>query len=129
MAECSLVRGVYRICLSASEVGAGACEDMEACLKDALGRMPADAKAVLVDLEGVALLRSSGLGALLQTSELLKPRGIRLSVCRVPPFGRNLFRISRLDEHLQVFGTCESALDALGWGDAEDAEEADPSPR
>ena len=128
MAGESFVRGVYLIHLTASEIGAGASEDMEACLKDALGRMPANAKAVLVDMEGVNLLKSSGLGALLDTSERLKSRKIRLSVCRVPAFGRNLFRVSRLDEYLQVFDSREDALEALGWGDAEEAGPEGPSP-
>ncbi|GEM_PF-6987670 len=130
MAECSSVRGVYRVRLSASEVGDGASEDMEACLKGALEHLPSGTRAVLVDMEGVRFLKSSGLGALLQVCSTLSPLKIRVGVCRVPPFGRNLFRISRLDEHLQVFESHEEAFDALGWGDAEEPpEEEDPSPR
>ena len=130
MPDCSLVRGVYLVRLTASEVGGGASEDMEACLTSSLSKMPAVTKIVLVDMEGVRFLRSSGLGAMLAACETLKSRGIRVSVCHVPPFGRNLFRISRLDEILQVFPTREDALDALGWGDAdEEAEAGDPSPR
>ena len=130
MPDCSLVRGVYLVRLTASEVGGGAMEDMEACLSSSLANIPAATKAVLVDMEGVRFLRSSGLGAMLAACDGLKTRGIRVSVCRIPPFGRNLFRISRLDEILQVFPTREDALDALGWGDAEaEAEAGDPSPR
>ena len=113
-----MVRGVYVIRFTPAEVESGSCEDFEACLGQALETLPAGARAVLLVLEGVRFLRSSGLGAMLSVCERFKPRGIRMAVCRVPPFGRNLFKISRLEEHLLIYPSVAAALDALGSGEA-----------
>ena len=122
MPAASLVRGVYLIRLTAAEMGAGGFDDVEASLRELFRALPEGIRGVLLDMEGVSLLRSSGLGALLSLCEQLKPRGIRLAVCRVPSFGRNLFKISGLDQYLLVFATVEDGLNALGWGDAESAD-------
>lgn len=114
MPEYRLERSVYVVGYSQEEIGRGDCEDIEACLKRALETVPEDAKAILVDMEGVRYLKSSGLGALLTLCERLKPRGLKLAVCRVPSFGRNLFKIAGLDQFLQVYGTAEEGLSALG---------------
>ncbi len=113
MPQCRLVRGVYLISLDQEEIGQGACEDIEDCLEAAVGALPTGVTTILLDMEGVRFLRSSGLGALLSLCERLKPHGVSVAVCRVPSFGRNLFKISHLDEHLRLFATAEEAMEAL----------------
>ena len=130
MTQCRMERGVYVVALAPEGAGAGGKEDIEGFVKSAVESLPAGARAILVDMEGVRMLRSSGLGALLSACEQLKIRGLRMGVCRIPAFGRNLFKISGLDQLLLVFGDVEEGLDALGWGDAEAAAASgDPSPR
>ena len=114
MPHCTLARGVYLISFTQEEIGQGACEDIEVCLEQAILSLPAGVTTILLDMEGVRFLRSSGLGALLSLCERLKPKGVSVAVCRVPSFGRNLFKISRLDEHLTVFASSQDAMDALG---------------
>ncbi len=114
MPQCSLIRGVYLISLLQEEIGEGACEDIEDCLEKAVGSLPLGVTTILLDMEGVRFLRSSGLGALLSLCERLKPNGVSVAVCRVPSFGRNLFKISHLDEHLRIFASAQDAMDALG---------------
>ncbi len=113
MPTCRIVRGVYLISLNQEEIGQGDCEDIEDCLAEAVNVLPAGVTTILFDMEGVRFLRSSGLGALLSLCERLKPGGVSVAVCRVPSFGRNLFKISHLDEHLSVFATVEEAMASL----------------
>lgn len=114
MPKCHVERGVYLVAFTQEEIGQGVCEDVEHCLREALDRLPAGTQTILLDLEGIRFLRSSGLGAMLSICEEVRPRGIRVAVCRVPAFGRNLFKISRLDEHLSIFPDAQAALAALG---------------
>ena len=128
MPNCSLVRGVYVVRFTPAEVQSGNGEEIEGCMYQAVSGMPPGTRTVLLDLEGVPFLRSSGLGAMLSLCDELKPKGVRLAVCRVPVFGRNLFKIARLDEHLLIFPSVEAGVAALGWGDSEEEQEGEPSP-
>ena len=122
MPEFTLSRGVYVARFSEEEIGRGDCDDMAECLAAIQAGIPAGVQTVLLDLKGVDFMRSSGLGALLSLCERLRPLGVRVAVSSVPAFGRNLFKISKLDEHLMIFPSVEAALEALGWGDAEEPE-------
>ena len=118
MPDFKLVRGVYLIGYTQEEIGSGSCEDIESCLRHALETVPEGAKAIVVDMEGIRYLRSSGLGAILTLCEKLKPKGVKLAACRVPSFGRNLFKIAGLDQFLPVYPTAADALAALGKPEA-----------
>ena len=129
MIPARLEQGVFVASLVPENIGNGGKEDIEEFLHKTLQSLPSGTSAILVDMDGVRLIRSSGLGALLSACEKLKARGIKMAVCRVPPFGRNLFKISGLDQFLLVFATVEDGLNALGWGDAEaGSPPGDPSP-
>lgn len=113
MPNCVLDRGVYLVRFTQEEIGVGACEDIEHCLEGVLARLPEGTAWILVDMQGVRFLRSSGLGAMLSLCETLKARKIRVAVCHVPPFGRNLFKISRLEELLKVYPGIDEAMAEL----------------
>ena len=122
MPEFTLSRGVYVARFTEDEVGSGDCDDMQGCLAEIMKGLPPGTRVLLIDLKGINFMRSSGLGAMLSLCERLKPLGVRVAVASVPSFGRNLFKISKLDEHLTIFPTLDEGLDALGWGDAEEPE-------
>ena len=120
MPEFTLIRGVYVARFTEEEIGRGDCDDMQDCLTEILKGIPPGVQTLLLDMTGVNFMRSSGLGAMLSLCEKLKPLGVKVAVASVPSFGRNLFKISKLDEHLMIFATLEDGLEALGWGDAEE---------
>ena len=126
MPEFTLVRGVYVARFTEDEIGRGDCDDMQVCLSEILKGIPPGVRILLLDMRGVNFMRSSGLGAMLSLCEKLKPLGVKVAVASVPTFGRNLFKISKLDEHLTIFPTLDEGLDALGWGDAEGPDAESP---
>jgi stage II sporulation protein AA (anti-sigma F factor antagonist) len=68
-------------------------------------------KAVLLDLNGVSFVDSSGLGALVAGYNAMKSAGGSLALVRVPGRVRELLELSRLTGVLRVY---DSEADALG---------------
>lgn len=65
---------------------------------------------VLLNLDGVQQVDSSGLGALTVSLNLLKRNGGTLGLVRVPLRVRELIRLTRLDRLIPIFTDEESAL-------------------
>ena len=57
---------------------------------------------LVVDLQHVSVIDSSGLGVLIAAQNSLKDKGIQLKVVNVSEDIMGLFKIMRLDQHFQV---------------------------
>ena len=64
---------------------------------------------VVVDLSGVQILPSLGLGALTQMSSKCRARGQSLKLAATPPPIRKVFAITRLDRVLEMVDSVEAA--------------------
>jgi len=64
---------------------------------------------VVVDLSGVRLIPSLGLGVLIQISSKCKARGQSLKLAATPPPIRQVFAITRLDRVLEMADSVEAA--------------------
>jgi anti-anti-sigma factor len=69
-------------------------------------------KSVLLDMNGVSFVDSSGLGALVAAYNALKNSGGTLSLIRVPDRILELLELSRLRGVLPVYGSEAEALEA-----------------
>jgi anti-sigma B factor antagonist len=66
------------------------------------------ARSVLLDLDGVSYLDTSGLSWLVHCHERCEQAGGRLVLCRVPPQAGMLLRLLHLDRVLQTAATVEA---------------------
>jgi len=64
---------------------------------------------VVIDLSGVQMLPSLGLGALVQLSNKCKARGQTLKLAATPQSIRKVFAITRLDRVLELVDSVEAA--------------------
>ncbi len=72
------------------------------------------ARAVVIDLEGVSLVDSSGIALLLNAYRSLEHAGRELAIaCPLGP-QRRVFELTALDRQLPMFETREAALAAVG---------------
>jgi anti-sigma B factor antagonist len=72
------------------------------------------AQYVVLCLDRVQFVDSSGLGAILSALRALSAKGGDLSVCGVTPSVAALLRLVRLDQILQVFASREEAVSSIG---------------
>jgi anti-sigma B factor antagonist len=72
------------------------------------------AQHVVLCLDRVQFVDSSGLGAILSALRALSAKGGDLSVCGVTPSVAALLRLVRLDQILQVFASREEAVSSIG---------------
>jgi anti-sigma B factor antagonist len=77
--------------------------------------------AVALDFGRVEFLSPLTLRPLVRLNKVLKRRGVRLTLCRLEPQLRDVFRITRLDQFFSVRESVEEAL-------AEAAEQPAPNP-
>lgn len=63
---------------------------------------------VVLDLNGVEFVDSSGLGALIHMHKTFQPQG-RLAVCNVDPKVSQLFKVTRLDRVFAIAATVSEA--------------------
>lgn len=84
-----------------------------AALADELGRTPAtDATRLVVDLDGVDFLDSTGLGVLVNTRKRIVGAGGRLAVAASSPRITKLFSITGLDDLFDIHPDTGSAVRA-----------------
>lgn len=74
------------------------------------------APAVLLDLEGVKFIDSSGLGALLSIMRRINENGGTFQVCSVSPAIVILFELVRMHKILKTFKTRDEAIKAIKSG-------------
>ena len=91
--------------------------DFALCVKlapelDAALRSPA--RAIVIDLEGVSLVDSSGIALMINASRSLDDAGRELAIaCPTGP-QRHAFELTALDRQLPMHDTREAALAAVG---------------
>lgn len=78
-------------------------------------RVPA--ARVLLDLQAVEFLDSSGLGAIVAVMKALSP-GQRLELCALTPTVATVFRLTRMDTIFVIHDTAAAALAGAGLRDA-----------
>ena len=71
-------------------------------------------KRVLLNLQDVAFMDSTGLGSLAASSELLRRQGGRLGVVNARGPVRNVFQITRLNKVFPDLGDEDAALASFG---------------
>lgn len=69
---------------------------------------------LLMDLQGIEFIDSSGLGVILGRYKLLKKRGGRLGAVSVSPQVRKIFELSGMLKLIGVYENMEQAKDAFG---------------
>ena len=69
-------------------------------IMDAIDR---GAKTVLLDLQDIAFMNSSGMGALVATLKAVKAAGGQLALCSLSDQVRIIFELSRMDRIFQVY--------------------------
>ena len=79
------------------------------------------AKEVLLDLEGVEYVSSSGLRVLLLLAKSMEKSGGTLKLCNLSPFVAEVFEISNFTRLFEVHPSHSEALDAFGSGAGQSA--------
>jgi anti-sigma B factor antagonist len=72
------------------------------------------AKKVLVDLDGLALIDSSGVGVLISLFKRVRGHGGQVCFAGVKAQPKEVFRLLRLDRSLDICATVEDAMKKLG---------------
>jgi anti-sigma B factor antagonist len=65
---------------------------------------------VVFDLDGAELIASRGLEAILESQDKLRELGGDIKIASSNRYNRKIFEMTRLDQHLEVFG---SVIDAV----------------
>ena len=65
---------------------------------------------LVIDLEGVDYMDSSGVGTLVHAYRLVKDYGGRMMLASMKSRVRSVFEISRLDRYFQIYDTVEEAI-------------------
>ena len=65
---------------------------------------------VVLDLEGLEHINSTGIGALIRLSDILAERGTRLALAGVQSNILAILEMMSLDRYLQCYANCEEAL-------------------
>jgi len=72
------------------------------------------AKKVLVDLDGLTLIDSSGVGVLISLFKRVRSGGGQVCFAGVKAQPKEVFRLLRLDRSLDICATVEDAMKKLG---------------
>jgi anti-sigma B factor antagonist len=93
--------------------------DLALCIKiapelNAALRSPA--RAIVIDLEGVSLVDSSGIALLINAYRSLDHAGRKLAIACPPGPQRRAFELTGLDRQLPMHETHQAALAAVGAG-------------
>lgn len=72
--------------------------------RDILDVINGEVKIVLLDLQDITFMNSSGLGALVATLKAVKSAGGELALCSLSDQVRIIFELSRMERIFQVFG-------------------------
>ena len=93
--------------------------DVALCVKvapDINAVLHSPVRAVVIDLDAVSLVDSSGVALLLNTFRRLDQAGRQLAIaCPMGP-QRRAFELTALDRHLPIYETRDEALAAVGAG-------------
>ena len=73
-----------------------------------------DCNVIVIDLEGLSYISSTGLRVILLVAEVLRNRAARLALCSLSVPIREVFEISGFDKIIPIHGSRDEALAALG---------------
>ena len=71
--------------------------------RDILEKIDGEVKIILLDLQDITFMNSSGLGALVATLKAVKAKGGELALCSLSEQVRIIFELSRMERIFQVF--------------------------
>ena len=71
--------------------------------RDILDTIDGEVKVILLDLQDITFMNSSGLGALVATLKAVKAKGGELALCSLSEQVRIIFELSRMERIFQVF--------------------------
>jgi len=81
-------------------------------LSNQIAALLAKRQHVVLHLGGVDTMDAAGLGAVAELAALARTSGGEVKVCNPPEHVRDLFRLTRLSQRLQVYETEDEALAA-----------------
>ncbi len=93
--------------------------DLASCIKlapELNAALRSAARAILIDLEAVSLVDSSGIALLLNAFRHLEHTGRRLAIACPMGSPRRTFEVTALDRQLPLYETRQEALAAIGAG-------------
>lgn len=93
--------------------------DLARCVKvapDLNAALRSPVRAIVIDLEGVSLLDSSGIALLLNAFRRLDKGGRQLAIACPLGSQRRAFELTALDRNLPMYETRQDALAAVGAG-------------
>jgi anti-sigma B factor antagonist len=85
--------------VAAGELDLATAEELEAGLKELEARAPA---VVVLDLRELEFMDSTGLRAVIAADARARDRGARLVVVRAPGEVDRVFKLTRMDQHLEL---------------------------
>jgi anti-sigma B factor antagonist len=91
--------------------------DLARCIKlapELNAALRSGARAIIIDLEAVSLVDSSGIALLLNAYRSLDQTGRQLAIACPPGSPRRAFEVTALDRHLPMHETRQDALAAIG---------------
>lgn len=71
--------------------------------RDILDKINGEVKVILLDLQNITFMNSSGLGALVATLKAVKAEGGELALCSLSDQVRIIFELSKMERIFQVF--------------------------
>lgn len=77
--------------------------------KDSMNTIEAEHRKILLNLENVAFIDSSGLGAVVSVMKYLGP-GRKMDLCALTPTVEKVFRLTRMDSIFAIYATFEQAM-------------------
>ena len=82
-------------------------------LRESLFELAASGRSLVVDLDQVSFIDSSGLAALVGAARRAAAHGARLQVVCARPRTRQLFRLTGLDSQVQLARTLDGVLESV----------------
>ena len=86
-------------------------EELEKILREMLGQEP---RPLIVNLEDVSYLSSSGIGVLLGIFRQLKGLNLKMVLCQVSPAVEKLLEVVELSQVFQIFDKEDQAIASVG---------------
>lgn len=75
--------------------------------REILDAIDSGVKIILVNLQDITFMNSSGMGALVATLKAVKAAGGQLALCSLSDQVRIIFELSRMDRIFQVYSDCQ----------------------
>lgn len=83
--------------------------DDTTAVKELINAEP-DSERIVIDLAGVALITTPGLGALVSIHKFCAEKKRRMRLCNLSPYVNEIFDLTRLSKVFEVVKTLEDAL-------------------